>query len=185
MFQLSPILLTVEAYLALVQEATERHELVGGQIYAMAGGSREHSAIVGNIFVQLWTANSGKNCRSHRETMKLRLSDTDTFYYPDVMVACEPSLDRYFENEPCVLVEVLSKSKASNDLREKLLEYKRLPSLQTYLVVDSESLWVKHFYREGAEWQQELLTGSGVIAIPCLNSTLSLAQIYQNVFPQA
>jgi Uma2 family endonuclease len=179
-FRLSPTPISIEAYLRLEQEATERHELVGGQIYAMAGVSQEHSAIAGNIFVHLWTAGQNKPCRVHQESMKLRIGDT--IYYPDVMVACQDSPHRYYENDPCALVEVLSKSTATHDLREKLLEYKRLASLQTYLIVDSETLGVKHFYRDGDQWKQEVLTGDGSIFIPCLDTMISLGQIYQNVF---
>ena len=78
---------------------------------------------------------------------------------------------------------MLSPSTKSIDVREKMLEYKRLPSLQSYLIIDAESLMVRHcWHDEKGEWQQEDITSSGDIALPCLDTVLSLAQIYRNVF---
>ena len=175
--------LSVQEYLALEKTAEERHEYVDGYLYAMAGASQRHSRIAGNIFANVWQSALGKNCRVHQNDMRLRVGKT-AFYYPDVMVVCnkeEP--DPYFETEPCILVEVLSPSTTHIDVREKLREYKRLSSLGTYLIIDPDSLFVRHFWRDNeGVWQQEDITGSGDISLSCLESTLSLTQVYRNVF---
>ncbi len=112
--------------------------------------------------------------------MKLRTEDN--FYYPDVMVVCDKP-DPFFEAEPCVLVEVLSPSTKSTELREKLTAYKSLPSVQTYLIVEAERLVVRRFWvDEARRWRQEDLTGDGDIPLPCLGGVLSLPQIYRGVF---
>ena len=175
--------LSAENYLELEESSEERHEFLGGYLYAMAGGSQKHSRIVGNIFATLWQKAVDKNCRIHQEGMKLRV-EASAFYYPDVMVVCgkeEP--DPYFETEPCILVEVLSPSTKHIDVREKMLEYKRLPNLQTYLIVDPDSLFVRHLWRDAeGDWQQQDVTGSGDLDMPCLGTSLKLSQIYRGVF---
>lgn len=77
---------------------------------------------------------------------------------------------------------MLPPSTAAIDLREKRLEYTRLPSLQTYLIVHSETLLVRHFWRDGeGHWQQDL-TGDGEIPLSCLDGSLTLPQVYRGVF---
>ncbi len=115
--------------------------------------------------------------------MKLRTSE-GLFYYPDVMAVCDkPEPDPFYETEPCVLVEVLSPSTKSTDLREKLTAYKSLPSVQTYLIVEAERLAVRHISKgDDGHWRQEDLTGDGDIPLHCLGGVLSLPQIYRDVF---
>ncbi|CAN5795451.1 Uma2 family endonuclease [soil metagenome] len=175
--------LSPEDYLEMEKSSEERHEFLSGYMYAMAGASQRHSRIVGNIFATLWQTALNKSCRVHQADMKLRV-ETSAFYYPDVMVVCDKEEpDPYFETEPCILVEVLSPSTKHIDVREKMLEYKRLPSLQTYLIVDLDSLFVRHLWRDDAgEWQQQDTTGSGTLDMPCLGATLKLSQIYRGVF---
>jgi Uma2 family endonuclease len=156
----------------------------------MAGASQRHSRITGNIHAYFWQMAQNKGCRVHQEGMKLYVgqqgkSDAEqAFYYPDVMVVCDkPVPNDYYETEPCILVEVLSPSTASIDLREKRLEYTRLPSLRTYLIVDQDTLFVRHCWRdEKGHWQQQDLTGDGDIALPCLGGQISLPQVYRGVF---
>lgn len=183
MFESIRLSLSVQEYLDSEKSSKERHEYLDGYLHAMAGGSGRHNRIAGNIYVAAWNATLEVPCRVYQEGMKLRIGEA-AFYYPDVMVVCdEEQPDPYFETDPCILVKVLSPSTKSIDVREKMLEYKRLPSLQTYLIIDAESLMVRRYWRdEKGEWMQEDITGSGNIPLPCLNDTLSLTQIYRNVF---
>lgn len=175
--------MSAEQYLAFEERSELRHEFVAGSVHAMAGGSGRHNRIAGNTFAQFWNLAQDKPCRVYQEGMKLRAAES-VFYYPDVMVVCnkeEP--DPYFETEPCILVEVLSPSTKDIDLREKLLSYKSLPSVQAYLAIDAERVAVQHFWcDELGTWQQQTHSGEGEIKLPCLNNTISLAQIYRSVF---
>ncbi len=100
-----------------------------------------------------------------------------------MVVYDKPEPDPFYETEPCVLVEVLSPSTKNTDLREKLMAYKSLPSVQTYLIVDAERLAVRRFWAEpDGRWHQEDLTGDGDIPLPCLDGVLSLPQIYRGIF---
>jgi Uma2 family endonuclease len=83
--------ISVEEYLAMEETSELRHEYVCGEIYAMAGGPRSHSAISGNIFAALHGALRGKPCQAYIADMLVRLGkDRDTrMYYPDVFVVCD------------------------------------------------------------------------------------------------
>ena len=83
--------------------------------------------------------------------LRLRIAEDDIFYYPDLMVTCDPSDDApYYKTRPTVLVEVLSPSTERLDRREKFLSYQRLPSLEEYVLVDQERMRVTVFRRQGS-----------------------------------
>jgi Uma2 family endonuclease len=174
--------LGVAEYLALEAQARERHEYLDGHLYAMAGATGRHNRISLNI-ASYFLSIAPEGCRVYQEGMKLRAAER-VFYYPDVMVVCgvsEP--DPYFETEPCILVEVLSPATQHTDLREKMIAYKALPSLEAYLVVEAERLLVRHFWRnQEGRWLEQDLAGDGDIPVPCLGGVLSLPQIYRGVF---
>ncbi len=184
-----PRFITVAEYLSSELSSPVRREYVCGQVYAMAGSSSRHNRIALNIAAHFLSLASS-DCRVYQENMKLfigqsRASDTEkAIYYPDVMVVCGKELpDEYYETEPCILVEVLSPSTAIVDLREKKLEYIRLPSLRTYLIVDQDTLLVRHCWRdEEGHWREQDLAGDGLISLPCLGGDISLVQMYRGVF---
>lgn len=175
--------ISIEEYLAGEEHNEARAEYLGGQVYLMSSGTSKHNRIALNIAAYMLSI-APQTCRVYQEGMKLR-ADESTFYYPDVMVVCDkPMEDERYEREPCILVEVLSPSTKGVDLREKMLQYKRIPTLQTYLIVDPESYFVRHLWRTAEGWQMENITGSGKIALPCLGHDISLQQIYRNIFPE-
>jgi Uma2 family endonuclease len=181
-----PRVTSAQDYLELEQKSDFRNEYLGGYVYAMAGGSSRHNRISLTIAAQFLTSPKGR--RIYQEGMKLHLgrertSDSEKFfYYPDVMVACGQQVGEYYETDPCILVEVLSPSTADIDMREKRTQYMRIPSMQTYLVVDPESYFVYHFYRDDQDnWQQREVTRSGDIPLPCLGQSITLEQIYRNI----
>ena len=139
--------LTIEEYLKLEESATVRHEYVGGEIFAMVGATKRHNRIIGNIYGRLWGAARGGPCRVYSESVKLRVAD-DVIYYPDVMVACGPEGDDpLIEDDPCLVVEVVSPSTETTDRREKLAAYKRMPGLRAYLIVSQDRMWIERHFR--------------------------------------
>ena len=126
--------LSVEEYLELEETATLKYEYVGGEIHAMVRASRRHNRISGNIFRKLADAADGGPCRVYVSDMKLQVGDI--FYYPDVVVACkEPLENKYLEDEPCLVVEVVSPGTEKTDRREKLANYQGISSLRAYVIV--------------------------------------------------
>ena len=164
--------------------ASVRHEYVGGMVHAQAGATREHVLIAGSIFAGLWNASRGRPCRVYQNNMKLRTAD-DVFYYPDVMVMCQPPGEsRVFETSPCLIVEVASPSTESIDRREKMLAYRKIPTLRAYLIVAQDDQRVERFWRdENGEWRQGEAVGDGSkVPIPRPGPfELTLAEIYEGL----
>jgi Uma2 family endonuclease len=174
--------LTIEEYLKLEESATIRHEYVGGEVFAMVGATKRHNRIIGNIFGRLWEAARGGDCRVYSESVKLRVAD-DVIYYPDVMVACGPEGDDpLIEDDPCLVVEVVSPSTETTDRREKLAAYKRMPGLRAYLIVSQGRRWVEsHLRSDDGVWRRGDLVDEGRFPVPCPETDFSLAEIYEGL----
>lgn len=149
----------------------------------MSGATRRHSRIAGNVSAHLWATARGGPCRMHQSGVKLRIGRI--IYYPDVMVACgaEPD-DERIEDAPCLAVEVLSPSTESTDRREKLMVYRGVASLGTYLIIDQERRLVERYWRDASGgWQHAMLEDEGDVPLPCPGPALALTldEIYDGV----
>ena len=177
--------LTPEEYLEGEPYAKEKHEYVDGVAYAMAGAGENHNRIAMNIGFHFRTATRGKRCGAYMADMKLRLVEQNIFYYPDVMLTCQPEDDHpLYKTQPCVLVEVLSPSTAPTDRREKWHAYRNLPSLKAYLMVDSEIRRAEYYQRDDTGiWHGHTPQENQVFSVGCgeINIALSLDDLYEDV----
>ncbi len=177
-----PSLLTVEDYLSGEADGELRHEYIGGQVYAMTGASRTHALIVSNLVATLRPLVRGRGCQLFANDMKvrLRIADQDIFYYPDLLLGCDPSdRETHYATKPCVIVEVLSDATERIDRREKFLAYTTLPSLQDYLLVAQSQRAAWHYRRSG-DWAAEVFA-EGVLTLDCLGLELPVASIYEEI----
>src|ERR1051325_8266186 len=132
-------LISIEDYLEGERLSEIRHEYVGGYVYAMAGGSDDHNRITANICGELRERLRGQRCEPFMADMKLKIAGSETFYYPDVLVACDPTDNaEYFRERPTVVFEVLSHDTERADQREKRFAYALIPSLKVYVMVSQE-----------------------------------------------
>ncbi|MBO0614861.1 Uma2 family endonuclease [Thiothrix fructosivorans] len=178
--------ITEQAYLEGEKTAEFRHEYVDGQIYAMAGTSRRHNRIALNIVRHLpLQRQDGTPCDVYSSDVKVRASKRKSFYYPDVVLTCTPdNADAYYVEQPCLIVEVTSKSTDWKDRSEKLLAYQALESLQAYLIVAQDKPHVTFYYRQaddGTWWVAAFEDLDQEITLPCLDTPLALADIYAGV----
>src|SRR5207245_8182915 len=111
---------------------------------------------------------------------RLRIGD-DAVYYADVQVVCDPTvIEQRYTTSPCVLVEVLSPSTQSIDLPEKLVAYRRIKSLQAYVIVYRDQMRVLAHYRGDDDLWYEALHGRGSnVRFPCPEVTLPVTDIYE------
>ena len=176
--------LTVEEYLAGEQRGEVRHEYLGGVVYAMAGASIDHNIISGNIYSSLHSHLRGKPCGAFMADVKVRFefANDDVFYYPDVMVACDPrDTDKFFKRFPKVLIEVMSDSTERIDRREKRWSYQQIETLEEYVLVAQDRMEVTVFRRTN-QWRPEVLTKSDQrFQLASLEFGLSLSGIYEGV----
>lgn len=174
--------LTFEEYLQFEESSDVRHELVEGHLYAFAGGTDRHSLITVNITGMLWNHLRGKECRVYDSNMKVRVSER-TAYYPDVMVACDPSDNHsLYRERPCLLVEVLSPSTHLTDRREKLVAYQTIESLQGYLMVYRDQHWVESYTRNNdGVWVHQDVPAGHDVWFPCVDLTVPVHALYEGV----
>jgi Uma2 family endonuclease len=178
--------LSVAEYLAGEKDGAVRHEYVDGQVYAMAGASARHNRIALNIAGRLNDHLTGDECEAFMADMKIRVAP-DLFYYPDVVVTCDPpGGDAYFRTEPRLIIEVLSPTTERIDRHEKLAAYKTCESVQEYALVSQQGMMIELHRRihdnEGKEWQTRIFTeADGQCAFESIGLTLNLADIYRNV----
>jgi Uma2 family endonuclease len=175
--------LSVEEYLHFEQQGEIRHEYVDGQIYAMAGTTKQHNAISLNIAALLRAKVRGTPCRAYIADVKVRIEFSNAFYYPDVMVGCDPSDNHeLYLAHPCLIIEVLSPSTENIDRREKLFAYRTLPSLREYVLIGAEEKKVEAFRREtGGEWSLTTLTMGDTLQLECIAAAISLDDIYEDI----
>jgi Uma2 family endonuclease len=124
-------------YLVREQTSQLRHELVAGRMYALAGGSERHDLIAGLLYEKLAPGARSRGCRPFTSNRLVR-TRCGNGYYPDVMVACAPAPDRFYETDPALIVEVLSPSTQDHDRREKAFAYAESAGLQLLLLVDQD-----------------------------------------------
>jgi len=183
----SPIYpLSVSEYLEAELKSEIRHEYVGGEIFAMAGASEEHNFIAGNLYSMIRQKLKGNSCKVFMSDMKVRVKvkETDIFYYPDIMVTCDPlDRDRYSKASPSLIIEVLSKNTRMIDKREKLLSYQNIPSLQEYILVSQDEIKVE-VYRpnEKGSWIKENLIKGDELQLKSVDLSLTMNDIYEDVF---
>lgn len=173
-------------YLRAEREASVRHEYVAGRIFAMAGATKAHNTIAGNLFASLRAHLRGRPCRVFIADMKVRLESSRSYYYPDVVVTCHPKdlapdspID--YVTEPSLIIEVLSASTESIDRREKLLAYAQLPGPLEYVLIDSSKQQVE-IYRKNStgELVQEIPARDESVHLESVELELSFKAIYED-----
>ncbi len=177
--------ITVEEYLELEKTSEIRHEYLGGQVFAMSGGSKEHNLITGNIYTLLRSHLRGTPCRTFASDMKVKvkLQKADIFYYPDVLVSCDTNdNERYFKISPKLIVEVLSNSTKTIDKREKRLNYQNIESLQEYVLISEDEVKVENYRKDSqGNWLIQPLGKDDEFSLDSIDLTLTMTQIYEDV----
>ena len=177
---------TPSEYLALEEKAETRSEYWNGEIVAMAGGNINHQQIVANLTEFLGTKIRGR-CRVFPSEMKVWVKKRDKFFYPDLTVICDKP--NFYKNRrdtidnPCLIIEVLSKSTASFDRAEKFLSYQTLESLHEYVLISQEKATVEHYIkRDDGNWIYQAIIGlESEVFFPSVEATLGLKEIYDLV----
>ena len=179
---------TVEEYLEFEKTSPIRHEYVSGQLYAMAGGTKNHNRIALDLAGVLNHKLNHSGCEAFVSDVKVYVHP-EVYYYPDVIVTCEELTededeDDYIAENPVLLVEVLSKTTQRTDRFEKLREYQFLPSLREYLIIEQTHYQVE-VYRHtaaGEAWQKEVYTDpKQEVLLASVNTSFTLAEIYARV----
>ena len=187
---------TPEQYLELERKAGHKSEYVNGQILAMAGASEAHNTITVNVAAALHAQFRGRPCRAYVNDMRVRITDTGMYAYPDVAAVCDTPV---FEDDhrdtltnPTVLIEVLSPSTEAYDRGAKAAHYRRLSSLREYVLIAQDRYSVERYarpdgatHRPGDPWTfTESTDPDAVVHLASIGCDLSVRDIYDKVeFP--
>lgn len=184
MTQLARQRFSFDEYVELEVEATTRHEFLDGQVWALAGGSPTHAAIIATAIALLAAALRGSRCRVFSSDLRIRVAETSLATYPDASVICgEVELDPadrkgHTASNPRVLVEVLGPSTEDYDRGEKLAHYKRIPSLQEIVLVAHDERRVDLWRRIGDRWTLLSFRAGETLTLESVGASLPIDELY-------
>lgn len=175
---------TLAEYLAIEPEGNVRHEFIDGELVAMTGTSRAHNTITGNLVAAIRPHLRGTPCRVASADMKVVSAETARGYYPDVVVSCgdpveEP--DDYTETRPTLVVEVLSPSTEAFDRGDKCVNYRRIDSLEEYVLVEQSTRAIEVHRRQGGTWTVTSHGPGDVVALASIGLELPMDIVYEDV----
>ena len=174
--------ISAKEYLEIERDASCKHEFVDGIVYAMAGASRQHNLISGDVFGALLNRLSPP-CQVFFSDMKVHVKahTSERYYYPDIHVSCS-DLDNndQFTSMPVLVIEVASDSTEGYDRGEKFEGYRMLPSLQEYVLVQQTKPQVELF-RKRTEWKLETYGLADQFALESVGLKLPVAAFFRRV----
>jgi Uma2 family endonuclease len=176
---------TYADYVALEDSSPTKHEFLEGEIYAMAGGSEEHSALAAEVLRILGNALSGRPCRVHTSDLRVYVEAVGLATFPDGAVICgplqqHPPSPRATATNPSVWVEVTSDSSEEYDTNEKLLFYRTISSLRDYIVVSHRERRITvHSRNDQQAWDTRVATTGGSVQVTSLGTALFTDEIYR------
>jgi Uma2 family endonuclease len=175
---------TFQEYLDLEASSERRHEFFDGAVYAMSGGSPDHSRLAANVIHMLAIQLAGKPCQAFTSDLRVRVLETGLATHPDVSVICG-TLERDPEDQntatnPVLIVEVLSPSTERYDREEKFAHYRRVPSLAAYVLISQEERRLEVFSRnDDGSWTLREAR-SGTVDLKAIGCRLSVDDVYRN-----
>lgn len=180
--------LSPEEYLAFERSSDQRHEYADGEIFAMSGGTVEHSLLSGNVNFELRVALGERGCLVLTSDMRIKIAARNRYVYPDASVVCERPA---FEDEkrdtllnPLVVVEVLSDSSEAYDRGDKFAQYRSIPSVREYVLLSQKEPLIEVFTRQpDGGWLLRSYGPGERAAIASLACELDVDRAYLNVFP--
>ena len=173
-------------FLAWEAAQKEKHEYWRGEVFAMVGARQVHVIVTGNCYALLRAHLRGTGCRAYMADMQLEVEAADGVFYPDVFVSCEAGdlgADRVLRH-PRVIIEVLSDSTAAYDRGVKFAAYRKLDSLQEYVLIDPDQLTVEIFRRTaGGDWLLATRDSERALVLKSLDFEAALADVFEDVAP--
>ena len=182
--------LTAAEYLALERAANFKSEFFNGEMFAMAGASREHNRVKENLVIEIGARLKGGRCQSYSSDQRVLIPQTELYAYPDIVIVCgEPEYathDRDTLINPRVIIEVLSPSTENYDRRLKFQHYEQIASFQEYVLVAQDQPHVERYVRQpDGTWQFRAFANlADTFALATVSAEVPMADVYRGVtFP--
>jgi Uma2 family endonuclease len=179
--------LTEAEYLEIERAALFKSEFYQGEMFAMSGGTLQHSLIATNLAGEFRQRLKGGSCVAYNTDLRVKVEAAGLYTYPDLSVICGPA--RFVEGtndtvvNPTILVEVLSDSTEAYDRGTKFEQYRQIPTLQEYLLVSQKAPRIEQFKRQAnGEWLLKIAAGlDQSLELPSLGIVISLAEVFAQV----
>ena len=176
---------TPEEYLEIERISPIKHEYLQGQLVAMAGASKAHVIITGNLSALLVNHLRGTGCISYAVDMKVRLPTLNLFYYSDLAVTCDQrdrASDEDFILHPKLIIEVLSDSTEAFDRGDKFSNYKAIAELEEYVLIHQKQILVECFERKSDNlWVPQIYRAGDTIKFTSISFTCAIDILYENL----
>jgi Uma2 family endonuclease len=176
---------TYAEYVVLEQVSSTKHEFLDGEIYAMAGGSEEQSALAAEVLRALGNAIGDRPCRAHTSDLRIYVEAAGLATFPDGSVICGP-LDQHAPSpvatalNPSVVLEVTSSSSEEYDTGAKFDCYRMIPSLREYVVVSHRERRITVHQRTGSDaWTTRVAIAGGRVRVESLGAELVVDEVYR------
>lgn len=179
--------ITEEEYLAAERQAQIRSEYFAGEIFALAGASRQHNRIVTNLVSGLDSQLKERPCNVYSSDLRVKINRSGLHTYPSVVVTCGEELfsdeNRDVLLNPLVIIEVLSDSTEVYDRGEKFEHYQQVDSLLEYLLVSQHSYRVEQYAKQSDKnWlYSEAHEVQDIVRMASIECQLSVKDIYDKV----
>lgn len=158
-----------------------KHEYIDGEVYAMVGVKRAHDTVTTNLIAFLHSYLRGSPCRVHSGEMKVRVqtAQDDCFFYPDLHVTCSATdTAEHYNSQPKLIIEVLSDATERYDRAEKFHRYRKLPSLEEYVLIAQDTQRVECYSRD-EQWDLRLYQTGERVLLQSIGLELAVAEIYE------
>jgi Uma2 family endonuclease len=177
--------MTYAEYFAFEDKATERHEFLDGQVFAMGGGTIEHARLIAGVTITLGNALRDRPCRIFSAELRIRIRATGLTTYPDVSVVCGKaeidSEDPHAIVNPTLVVEVLSDSTEAYDRGEKAAHYRHLPSLREYVLVSQHQPRIEVYRRnEAGRWELYEYESGSLVELASVGCAVAVDEVYRD-----
>jgi len=184
--------LTVDEYFAIEEKAERKSEFFNGEMFLVAGASRQHNALTRNLTAALHLRLMSSNCRVFVADQRVKIDRTGLYTYPDLLIVCgTPEYASENPNtltNPKVVIEVLSNSTERYDRTTKFRQYKKLNSVQEYVLVSQDEPLIERFTRQSdGTWAQTDFVGMDVdMTFATVKASVPLSEVYFEVeFPDS
>jgi Uma2 family endonuclease len=179
--------LTEAEYLEIERAAQFKSEFFDGEMFAMAGGTPQHSLIATNLAAEFKNGLRNNSCTAYNTDLRIKIQATGLLTYPDLSVVCgslqfAEGTDDTVVN-PTVLAEVLSDSTEAYDRGRKFEHYRQIPTLQEYLLVSQTEPRIEQFIRRtDGRWLLSEAAGlEKKLELPSLKITIALSEVFAKV----
>jgi Uma2 family endonuclease len=176
--------LTPEEYFAWEEKQLEKHEYIDGEVYAMSGGSKNHS-LISVRFITLFSNHlESSGCETGNSDLRVKIIETTNYTYPDVSVTCDDrdKTTTQYIIYPCLIVEVLSATTEAYDRGGKFRMYRNNPVLQDYLLVSSTTIEMDLYHKKDTgEWIIINYKEGDTVELKSINLSFAIEQVYRGL----